>query len=348
MRNKRLLGIIAFTLAASLAAAAPWASIAYAEGTSFMLVRDGKTSTYSVDSAAVFGMELRRGDILQTASSTFLEIYVTSVKASVQVAENTSFKCDSDSTGEQVTGELYYGRVRAKVAKLAGASSFRITTPTLVAGVRGTDFGCDVIAVRPSASSAGAAAPAASTTAASSASAPTLNRVFCFEGTVTVALSPEAAEAARKAQKGASSSIEPVLISQNEMVETVVASGGGTSTVLPATSGGVAAGTTAVGAALSKTAISGEVSSFWLPRPFAEVAPAFPEGRIEESPRRNLKIPAGASTALIVFGTAACCGASWYSEHVDADAVFVAPAYSAGIVMVGTGSVLALVSAIFD
>lgn len=291
-----------------------------------MLVRDGKTSTFSVDSAEVFGMELRQGDIIQTSSSTFLEISVTSIHASVQVAENTSFKCDADKTGEQVTGELYYGRVRAKVAKLAGSSTFRITTPTLVAGVRGTDFGCDVIAVRGSkavasaatttpAASAGTTPPAASV----GSTTPILNRVFCFEGTVAVAETENAG-------------VEPVLITKNEMVENVVASGAAAPVITP----------------LVKSSLSDEVTTFWQARPFAEVAKVFPEGRIEEFSSRNLKIPAGASTTLIVLGTAACLGASWYSEHVDPDGVFVAPVYSAGIVMAGSGSILALISALLD
>jgi hypothetical protein len=330
MRNKRRVGVILLTLAVGFAAAAPWASVSYAEGKSFMLVRDGKTSTYSVDSAVVFGMELRQGDIIQTASSTFLEVFVTSVGASVQIAENTSFKCDADASGEKVSGELYYGRVRAKVAKLTGSSSFRITTPTLVAGVRGTDFGCDVIAVRGS----------------STASAPVLNRVFCFDGAVTVARSDEAP--GKNVPENAVTA-EPIVISKNEMVEALVSSDG-----RGAASGmaGAADGASVVGAAapsaLVKTPISPEVTSFWGSRGFTDVARAFPEGRTEDSRRRNLKIPAGASTAIIVLGTAACCGASWYSEHVDSDGVFVPPAYSAGIVMVGTGSVLALMSALLD
>lgn len=329
MRNKRHIGVILFALLARLAAAAPWASIAYAEGKSFMLVRDGKTSTFSVDSAGVFGMELRQGDILQTASSTFLEIYVTSIKTSIQVAENTSFKCDSDKTGEQVTGELYYGRVRAKVTKLVGASSFRITTPTLVAGVRGTDFGCDVIAVR----------------SAKSTSTPILNRVFCFEGSVAVVSADTAPDSGKTAAKTAP--VEPVVITKNEMIENVVSSDA-SAQADTVQAGAAQAAPALVVTPLVKSAISDEVSSFWLSRPFADVAQAFPAGRIEEAIRRNLKVPAGASTALIVLGTAACIGSSWYSEHVDSGGAFVAPVYSAGIVMAGSGSILALISALSD
>jgi hypothetical protein len=75
---------------------------------------------------------------------------------------------------------LVYGRVRAKVDKLAGTDTFTIRSATSVAGVRGTDFGVDVIARQQ------AAAPV------------NLTRTYVFEGYVTVTAllrsSPLAAE----------------------------------------------------------------------------------------------------------------------------------------------------------
>ena len=150
MRNKRVYcAILVLLMTASALAAAPYATITYAEGKSFSLLRSGKQTTVSVSSPDVFGMEIVPGDVIQTGAGTFLELYINPIAASVQIAENTSFRCDADSTGAKSSGELYYGRVRAKVAKLSGSSSYRISSPSLVAGVRGTDFGCDVIAVRP-------------------------------------------------------------------------------------------------------------------------------------------------------------------------------------------------------
>jgi hypothetical protein len=76
---------------------------------------------------------------------------------------------------------LVYGRVRAKVDKLAGTDTFTIRSATSVAGVRGTDFGIDVVARQQA-----VAVPE------------NLTRTYVFEGTVTVTAllrsSPLAAE----------------------------------------------------------------------------------------------------------------------------------------------------------
>lgn len=49
-----------------------------------------------------------------------------------------------DASSQQTELELGYGRIRCQVNKLTGAkSSFRLRTPTAVAGVIGTDFGAD-------------------------------------------------------------------------------------------------------------------------------------------------------------------------------------------------------------
>ena len=93
--NKRLPALAAcIVFSLGLAAAEPWARIVYAEGSSFNLVRSGKVLKKEVASADVIGFELASGDILQTASSTFLELYIYPVSASVQIAENTSFRCE--------------------------------------------------------------------------------------------------------------------------------------------------------------------------------------------------------------------------------------------------------------
>jgi hypothetical protein len=322
MGNKRLFAFLLILVSfAALFAVSPYATITYAEGSSFMLVRNGKSSTVSLDATDVFGMEIQQGDIIQTAPSTFLEISIHSISASVQVAENTSFRCAADSSGTKVAAELYYGRVHAKVAKLTGSSSFKISTPSLVAGVRGTDFGCDVIAVRPS----------DQLTAVAAVSNPVLNRVFCFEGSVAIEdnLLPTA---------------EPVLIAKNEMVEKVVldtASGNAPKDVPQ----------------LQKKSIDPEVQGFWTERPFVQVSVlrdgrevtvlphVWPRGREEKKLSRNLKIPGLAVATLVALGSAACMTAAAYSTSVG-DGVFIKPTFSAGIVMVGSGSILALISAL--
>lgn len=337
MRNKRAFGIFFGFLLGSLAAAAtPYATISYAEGTSFMLIRDGKTTTWTASDAKVFGMEIKPGDIIQTGTSTFLELAINPIAASVQIAENTSFRCDaSDPEGTKSTGELYYGRVRAKVSKLSPTSSYRITSPSLVAGVRGTDFGCDVIAIRPVRDAAGVAAPA-------TGGNPILNRVFCFEGSVLVA------EAAGK-------TMNTVMIGKDEMIEKIVSAD--------------VSGVQEAAQSLQKKSLVDEVHQFWQLRPIHPVsftpiaaAPAaaaavvshsegnltvtdrpWPSGREEPSVKKQ-HLPDKAVMLLIAFGTVSCLASSQISEQGNNDSRLVVPAYTAGWVMIGSGTVLTLIS----
>lgn len=351
MRNKRVYcAILVLLMTASALAAAPYATITYAEGKSFSLLRSGKQTTVSVSSPDVFGMEIVPGDVIQTGAGTFLELYINPIAASVQIAENTSFRCDADSTGAKSSGELYYGRVRAKVAKLSGSSSYRISSPSLVAGVRGTDFGCDVIAVRPTRTSAGAVV---------SAETPILHRVFCFEGSVLVAEAVSDAEAGIAAE-GASGgtagvSLKTVLIGGNEMVEKIVS-------VDPST-------VAAAEQILRKKNISEEVNAFWKGRPVsgppvASVAPApfvpsvrtegrltitdrpWPRGREAKLLLRDLRVPNTAVVFLSLLGSASCVFASGMYSQADADAGIVHPAYAAGWMMIGSGAALAIISEI--
>ncbi len=336
MVNKRASVLFLCILLCSLSfAAAPYASVAYAEGASFILVRNGKTTTWPVSSDAVLGMEILPGDIIQTGPSTFLELFIVPISASIQIAENTSFRCDADATGTKSTGELYYGRVRAKVAKLSGGASYRISSPSLVAGVRGTDFGCDVIAVRPSREASGTA------TSAMAALSPILHRVFCFEGSVLVA-------------EAAGSTLNTVLINKNEMVEKIVATD--PTSVTPAEQ------------VLQKKTLIPEINTFWQARPFVENVPAaaaarvsvqqgnvvvtdhfWPAGRDEEQTvRKNRHLPNVAAFALVGLGSLACVGAALYSTQVDSNAVLLPPLYSAGFVMIGSGTVLAILSLVAD
>lgn len=313
MLNKRVSVIIfCFLIGALVYSATPYASITYAEGNSFILMRNGKSSTISIASTDVFGMEVAPGDIIQTGPGTFLELLINPISASLQIAENTSFRCDADATGTKSTGELYYGRVRAKVAKLSGSSSYRISSPSLVAGVRGTDFGCDVIA---------------------KAGAPVLNRVFCFEGSVLVA-------------EAAGATLNTVLIAKDEMVEKLVPINKGNEPV--------------VEVPMEKKSLSTEVNSFWQARPFVELPPpapvsrlvgnyivterVWPEGNTVKPNARNLRIPNGAMFALVGLGTLACIGAGAYSSQVDSTNGYLLPVTSGGLIMIGSGTVLALIS----
>ena len=348
MRNKRVLSIIAaLAVGCALFAASPYATVVYAEGSSFSLIRAGKSTTVRVGDPATLGLEVKQGDIIRTGPSTFIEIAINPLSASVQIAENTSFRLDADDSGLASSGELYYGRVRAKVAKLTGNASYRMSSPSLTAGVRGTDFGLDVLAVRTAASSpdtAGAAVGAGSSpaAAASSGGSPMLYRVFCFEGKVLVG--------------SVSGTMKSALeISGNEMVERVAASGGASS------------GIAAAEPSLEKKRITGEVVDFWKVHPFAVIsrlpfpvtAPAAsgnaagginPDAVRYAEPKAvsRARAPQAGAIALIGLGTLTCAFTAYWSTQRDADARFIEPAYAAGTVMIGSGMIIAIASLLSD
>lgn len=356
---------IVFSL--SLAAAEPWARIVFAEGSSFNLVRSGKVQKKDVASADVIGFELASGDILQTAPSTFIELYIHNVAASVQIAENTSFRCETSGTGGETKGELYYGRVRAKLGKLSGSKSFRITSPSLVAGVRGTDFGCDVIAVPVSESAPGTAI---------------LSRVFCFEGSVAVNPVKDPVS-------------ELVVVESGEMVERQLEK-------KPAEASGSARNEYAEPAPLEKKPITDQISGFWSTRPvvgpggaiqgstdqsapaadsalaaepafaenpadtvlsepdvpvFQREAPVLRSDGIETrailfngleavKPKRNLRIPDSATAILMTAGSFCTIGAAYWGEYQNPDEVLVTPVHSAGLAMIGSAVFLSILSAL--
>ncbi|MCD1655250.1 FecR domain-containing protein [Treponema zuelzerae] len=354
MRNERLLlcalFLILFPAVAVLSQArggavsapdgsgAVFGSIVWAEGSTFTLLRGSSRRVYSVDDLEAIGTRLISGDILQTGPSTFLELSVREPRASIQIAENTSFLCSSDSAGRSSSGELHYGRIRAKVATLSGNSSFRLSTPTLVAGVRGTDFGCDLLVDQDASSAAGVRMT---------------HRVFCFSGAVLVS---------EITDEGSGVAAEPVELSGGDMVERVIETGSSSEAPVP----------------LSSQPVSGEVEQFWGKRPVLGLDPALPasdepiaealpppreprtwkegswtvleiirpEWRKEELLMRNRQIPSWAVAGLMTLGSTACVTGAWYDASVDSASSIPERSLSAGLVMIGTGSLLGLISSL--
>ena len=177
--RKSLLAFVVFSLIASClsigAQDRSMATIEFASGDDVLVIRSGKRLNF-VDP---FGLELLEGDQVQTGRGVFVELRLHVGQAVVKLAENTTFKLERMADG-QTALSLVYGRVRAKVDKLAGTDTFTIRSATSVAGVRGTDFGVDVIARQ------------------QEAAAVNLTRTYVFEGSVTVTAllrsSPLAAE----------------------------------------------------------------------------------------------------------------------------------------------------------
>lgn len=327
--SKAVSTIVFFLMAAVLLAETPYATVVYAEGKQFSVIRAGKPVSYSTESPEVIGLAIARGDILQTSAGTYLEILIHPISASVQLAENTSFKCDADESGTQSKGELYYGRVRAKVSKLTGSSTYKITSPSLVAGVRGTDFGCDLIYVRPPAPGMALDATSGST-AGGTPKSPILNRVFCFEGSVLVVPT-------------ANPELETVMIGGGEMVESAT----------PAVVAGVSAPV-----ALTKAPVSLEVNEFWKGREFRSVpddsAKSFSGPTVEEQilteeekqvieqeirRERNHKIRLTGSVALLLAGSLVA-GAAYPEYEKDGMTSSVMANASFGGVLIGSSLIL--------
>jgi hypothetical protein len=139
------------------------ATIEFASGDDVLVIRSGRRLNFPDP----FGLVLLEGDQVQTGRGVFVELRLHTGGAVVKLAENTTFRLDRLVDGE-TTLSLVYGRVRAKVDKLAGTETFNIRSATSVAGVRGTDFGVDVIARQQ------VMAPVNQT------------KTYVFEGTVTV------------------------------------------------------------------------------------------------------------------------------------------------------------------
>jgi hypothetical protein len=152
-------------MTAGMASAQPRAAavIEYASSDDVIVIRQGRSLTI----ADPFGFELEEGDNVQTGRATLLEIRLMQGDAVFKLAENTTFVLTKADSGE-TTLSLIYGRLRAKVVKLGGKDAFTLAGASAVAGVRGTDFGMDVIASR----SSGLSFP--------------LTQVYCFEGEVIV------------------------------------------------------------------------------------------------------------------------------------------------------------------
>jgi len=145
--------------------------IVFSDGGGFEIVRDGQKRYYDPLVDYVEGTELHFGDYINTYEHAFLEILLEPGDRIIKVSEQTSFSIPEGSSAEDVGSlRLTYGRVRARVTKLAGGRTFEVQGPSATAGVRGTDFGFDVIAEK----------------TGDSLEATARGAVYCFEGAVDV------------------------------------------------------------------------------------------------------------------------------------------------------------------
>ena len=107
---------------------------------------------YDIDGNLVdevfYGMELMPGDRIKTLS-TNAEIRLDPNGSIIKMADNTEFVIESLQKDEQSANEftLFGGKIRTVAAKIGifQRNNYSIQTPSAVAGVRGTDFGLEVI-----------------------------------------------------------------------------------------------------------------------------------------------------------------------------------------------------------
>lgn len=324
-RNKSVVFSILILLCCGFLVAEPYGTVLYAEGNSFTLIRAGELSVIPVDSSGVFGMEVMAGDVFQTADETMLEFFVYSVGATVKIAENTSFRFDVEPEKKQVTGELYYGRVRAKVERLARGKNYQISSPSLVAGVRGTDFGLDVIALK---SPKPQSEENQQEYSGNQSNSVTLHRVFCLEGSVLVG-------------DYSTPKLTTVLLAAGEKVEKLpVVSESETEEDI-----------------LEKEAINKEIREFWEARPFRGKAPvlmpiADPIIRLDDAANnkeavskspRNQRVPAILTTTFVALGATACIMAAVFDTGGSEDWL-VQYSLSAGGIMIGSGVLVSILS----
>lgn len=103
--------------------------IAYFDG-NVTVQRDG--STFDAD----FGLSVFEGDILETGTNSLLILQLNN-KSKIKLRENTILVLES--TGKDTSLRLNRGSVFSRVNKLVNGT-FTLRTPSMVAGVRGTEF----------------------------------------------------------------------------------------------------------------------------------------------------------------------------------------------------------------
>ena len=178
------------------APAVPSAVITYVEGSDLTVIRGGAVLSLSDP----LGFALVEGDQIQTGPGTQAELLLKPRDARVRLAENTVLTISKLRPSGESALALLYGRLRSKVAKLLSAPpNFSVLAGAVAAGVRGTDFGCDLVATQDG----------------SLSSSPVL--VYCFEGSVAVSRvgSPPAGAAAQA----------PVLVKAGRMARVEPAAG---------------------------------------------------------------------------------------------------------------------------
>ena len=168
MRKIIFILFIIFCPVCIFAQSQPACVIIYAEGEGFTVVSGGDEYYFDLYEEDVIGLELKKDDMVFTEADTLLEIQVASSNNILKVSENSSLMIDDFEEKGGGVFALSYGKIRAKVEKLTGTQQFKIDGKSAVCGVRGTDFGYDIVADPLGVED------------------DLITRIYCFEGSVEV------------------------------------------------------------------------------------------------------------------------------------------------------------------
>ncbi|MFW5742361.1 MAG: FecR domain-containing protein [Spirochaetota bacterium] len=164
-RQLLLLSLLVILPALHAVAQASLGVVVYAEGGEITILRDEEQIDLDAGSGEALGEPVYADDQVTTGENTFAEIQLLTSRNVVKIAESTTFTLASVEDGRSSLG-LTYGRLRARVERLAGTDGFELRGITASAGVRGTDFAYDQV-LDPS-------------------TGELYNRVSCFDGEVIV------------------------------------------------------------------------------------------------------------------------------------------------------------------
>ena len=140
-----------------------YAEIVYVQGSDLLIIRSNGQTV----SGEPIGVRLYSGDQIQTGAKTSAELVAMPRRSRLRLSENTVVTIGMLGDDGSTTLKLLYGRLRSKVEKVVGTQvPYSIVSRSFVAGVRGTDFGCDSLVSR----------------AGEQAS----SKIYCFEGSVEV------------------------------------------------------------------------------------------------------------------------------------------------------------------
>jgi len=188
-------GVLLMLLLSPLRLSADQALIIYASGGEIEI---HDTFGDVVEVFELIGHCLGRGDTLITGEDSFVEIQLDPGRSVIKIAENTTFQLQGIEAKKESIFQVFYGSVRARVQKLSKAEEFGIRGGDAVAGVRGTDFGLNVLVDR------------------EQEDADPVTEIFCFNGKILVTPTFELPE--QPAAADAAAAEGGLLLSTGEMV----------------------------------------------------------------------------------------------------------------------------------